>query len=1065
MELHGYLDHGYRVLSHPDSNKTDPEILEHAEHVELPELDRQKVIDLKLEGNKGAELYRLLLVAQCNALHSALPFLFERVDDETELVLPNNLLHSDSIIRKLVASIDEEDWQEVEIIGWLYESYISERYEAVIGKVVASEDIPAATQRFTPKWIVKYLVQNTLGRQWLATYPHSPLRAQMKYYVEPAEQTPEVQEQLRSLTPVSLNPEEISLLDPACGSGHILVEAYDLFKAIYQERGYRARDIPALILRKNLFGLEIDDRAAQLAAFALVMKARADDRRILKEGTVQPNILALQESMGLDARDVTAALNAPILKEKQPPSEYLFEEIEDADHPLFSRKAMAEEGHVAQADVATLLELFEDAKTFGSLIRVPPKLAAELPDIGQRARAVAKHGNLVTQTAAKTFLTLVEQAALLARQFDAVVGNPPYMGKRGMNTLLKQFMKKVFPIAKADIYAAFILRGLTYVRPNRHLGLITLHNWMFTDTYEKLRKELLSTCSITSTAHLGPRAFEAITGEVVQTVAFCCGKFHINHFSTVVSRLVGYDGEQKESQLHNPLNRFVLPSQDDLSAIPGSPIAYWIPRQWIAIYRTSPLLTAIATTAVGLQTGENEKFLRQWHEINIQSVSTRSDSRTSSNNSGCRWFPHNKGGLYRKWYGNLDFVVDWERDGQRIKQDKQAKLKVGAITENNSKCWNQDRYFQEGVAWTDVGADRFGARLQPKGCVFDIASPVAFTPSPHFVLGLLNSVVASQILNALNPTLHFNSGNVSTIPVPEACDSDFQSTITEIVGQLVDLAKRDWDSVETSWDFQVFPILENKAVTVLESYQAAVAASQNRFRLMKRLEEDNNFHFIHAYDLQGELSPVVPDDQITLYRPEREEDMRRLLSYAIGCMMGRYSLGKPGLIYALSGNIGFDPGQYKTFPADDDGIVPLLETDWGIPDDVANRLVEFIGVAWPREHLEVNLKFIADSLGPAKDERPRDTIRRYLATGFFKDHLRWYKRRPIYWLFSSGKQRAFQASSICTATTRACWPGCGRNTSSRSWARSPPASSNWKATRPGRPRPRTAGSWKRSRTH
>ena len=455
MELHGYLDHGYRVLSHPEGKPT-PEILEHAEHVDLPGLKKETVIDLKLAGNKEGELYRLLLTAQCNALHTAMPFLFEKIDDETELLLPDNLLHSDSLIRKLVSEIDEEDWQEVEIIGWLYQFYISEKKDEVIGKVVASEDIPAATQLFTPNWIVKYLVQNTLGRQWLATYPQSALRQQMEYYIEPAEQTPEVQEQLKAITPTSLNPEELTLLDPACGSGHILVEAYDLFKAIYQERGYRAKDIPALILQKNLFGLEIDDRAAQLAAFALMMKARADDRRIF-DSEAKPNILAFQDSQGMDAADITHALNSPINKEDVP-SEYLFEEIEEEKAGLFSKKALAEKGHVSQADIASLLELFENAKTFGSLIQIPPKLAAKLPEIEKRLDDVLKYGDL-THASAHVLKPLLQQARLLARQYDAVVANPPYMGSKFYSTTLKALVTREYKEAKADLYSCFMQRN------------------------------------------------------------------------------------------------------------------------------------------------------------------------------------------------------------------------------------------------------------------------------------------------------------------------------------------------------------------------------------------------------------------------------------------------------------------------------------------------------------------------------------------------------------------------------------------------------------------------------
>jgi hypothetical protein len=450
MELHDYLENGesgasYRVLSNPDKDKPTPEILEKAEHVTLESLDRQKVIDLKLDGTKEVELYRLLLIAECNALNTAMPFLFEKIDDETELVLPDNLLHSDSLIRKLVNEIDEEDWQQVEIIGWLYQFYISEKKDEVIGKVVASGDIPAATQLFTPNWIVKYLAQNTLGRQWLATYPHSSLRQQMAYYIEPAEQTPEVQEQLKAITPKSLNPEEITLLDPACGSGHILVEAYDLFRAIYQERGYRAKDIPRLILQNNLFGLEIDDRAAQLAAFALMMKARADDRRFFNS-EAKPNILAFQSSQGMNAADITHSLNVPINKEDAP-SEYLFEEIEEEKAGLFSKKALAEEGHVSQADIAYLLELFENAKTSGSLIRIPLNLAAKLLELENRLDDVLKYGDL-THATTQVIKPLLQQARLLARQYDAVVANPPYMGGKYFTGTLKDFAAENYKDAR-----------------------------------------------------------------------------------------------------------------------------------------------------------------------------------------------------------------------------------------------------------------------------------------------------------------------------------------------------------------------------------------------------------------------------------------------------------------------------------------------------------------------------------------------------------------------------------------------------------------------------------------
>ena len=577
MEIHGYLDHGYRVLSPAPSGRGPgeggrgegqngaavPEIVEHAEHVDLPGLDRQKVVELKLDGTKDAELYRMLLVAQCNALHAAMPFLFERIDDETELLLPDNLLHSDSLMRKMVREIDEEDWQEVEIIGWLYQFYISERKDEVIGKVVKSEDIPAATQLFTPNWIVKYLVQNSLGRQWLATYPSSPLRQKMEYYIEPAEQTPEVQEQLKAITLTSLNPEELSLLDPACGSGHILVEAYDVLKAIYQERGYRAKDIPRLILEKNLFGLEICDRAAQLAAFALMMKARADDRRIFGSG-IQPQVLAVQESKGLDAREITEALNPPIFKGELPPSESLFEEIDEEKSPLFARKNLGETGEFPQSDVAQLIGLFKHGKSFGSLIRVPDTLAHKLPAIAQRIEDVLKHGRMFERSAAKSLRPLLEQAEVLTATFDALVTNPPYMGRKYMNPLLRDYASKANPDCDSDLFAIFTERALHAVRPHGYMGLMTPFVWMFLSSYEHLRKAII--CSNSLTSLIRPEYHAFFDSAYVPVCAFVARKSPLRFRGTFI------DLSQFYGEAEQPIRAWRL------SEVPGVRIAIWLRR-------------------------------------------------------------------------------------------------------------------------------------------------------------------------------------------------------------------------------------------------------------------------------------------------------------------------------------------------------------------------------------------------------------------------------------------------------------------------------------------------------
>jgi hypothetical protein len=1049
MEVHGYLDHGYRVLSgRPTTDNTDgtdkksdssssvksvlsvvnlPEILVHAEHVDLPGLKKEAVIDLKLAGNKEAELYRLLLTAQCNALNTAMPFLFEKIDDETELLLPDNLLHSDSLIRKLVGEIDEEDWQQVEIIGWLYQFYISEKKDEVIGKVVASEDIPAATQLFTPNWIVKYLVQNTLGRQWLATYPQSALRQQMKYYIEPAEQTPEVQEQLKAIKPTSLNPEELTLLDPARGSGHILVEAYDLFKAIYQERGYRAKDIPALILQKNLFGLEIDDRAAQLAAFALMMKARADDRRIF-DSEAKPNVVALQDSQGMNAADLTLALNAPVNKEDVP-TEYLFEEIQEEKDGLFSKKALAEKGHVSQGDIASLLALFENGKTFGSLIQLPPKLAAKLPEIEKRLNDVLKFGDL-THATARVLKPLLEQARLLGRQYDAVVANPPYMGNRGMNPVLKGFATDQFPRSKSDLFAMFIERGCAFAAVPGRLGFITMHSWMFLSSFEDLRQRIVQTTSIETLAHLGPRAFSTISGEVVQTVAFTTFTKGIGSLRPNCFGLTSGDEDEKRANLLERRKRHSHMAMEDFAAVQGSPLAYWMSDAMRQAFRLGKPLAEIAVPRVGLQTGDNNRFLRLWQEVAIEKIGFGAESSDEARRTNRKWFPYNKGGGHRKWYGNNEYVVNWKDDGSEIKSFTPRSV-----------IRNPGFYFKPSITWSDITTSTFAARLCPKGFLFDVKDSSGF-PSDTLrlaLLALLCSRLLEKFMKILNPTTTFQVGDLSR--VPGFFDRLDLSELDPLVERAVELAKSDWDSEETSWDFARHPLI-SRSVTVQAAFAGWEADCGQHVRELMGLEQTSNRLFIDAYGLQGELSPEVPDEQITLYRPDQEEDIKRLLSYALGCMMERYSLDKPGLIYAHSGNQDFDPSQYKTFRADDDGIIPLLETDWGIRDDATNRFVEFVDVVWlgnlttdstdntdKKEKgksvsslsvlsvssvvkssplLEENLKFVADSLGPNNGEQPRDTIRRYLATGFYRHHLSMYKKRPIYWLFSSGKQRAFQ---------------------------------------------------------
>lgn len=984
MELHGYLDHTYRVLSHPEGSST-PEVVEHAEHVDLPGLDKNEVIELKLDATKESALYRLLLVAQCNALSSAMPFLFERIDDETELLLPENLLHSDSLIRKLVQEIPEELWDQIEIIGWIYQFYISEKKDQVIGKVVKSEDIPAATQLFTPNWIVKCMVQNSLGAQWLATYPQSPLKGQMEYYIESAEQTEEVEAQIAEITPKELNPEELTLIDPACGSGHILVEAYDLLKAIFLERGYRAKDVPRLILEKNLFGLEIDDRAAQLAAFALMMKARADDRRLFERG-VKLNVVALMDSTSFDA-------------------ERLAQGVRLADYAL------------RPTDLTELKRVFEHATTFGSLIQVSEGLATKLAALMQLSEATSE--DLFVSDALGHMGALVRQAAMLTAQYDAVVANPPYMGGKGMNPLVKSFAKDHFPDAKSDLFGCFIERGCTLAKRDGRIAMVTMQSWMFLSSFEKMRQRLLTETTICAMAQIGYNSFPSMNSKIAQATVFAIANaFIANHLGVYINlNRAPQSADKRELFLRRePQNRFEVASRE-FHKIPGSPIAYWVSARVREAFDVLPSMKAVAPTRQGLATGDNNRFLRCWYEVAHPKISL--DGPVSgSDQRARRWFPCNKGGEFRRWYGNNDFIVNWGNDGEEIKAfvDEHGRLR--------SRPQNESYYFREGLTWSAITSSGLSMRYSPETHMFETKGAMCFPSSREAlwaVLGFTNSRLVDVFLSATSPTLDFHEGPVGNLPYQYVGDA------VGGVERSVMIARNDWDAYERSWDFRAIPILTaspDSTAALESSYIAWITKNRDLVAELKRLEEENNRLFIDAYGLAGELMPDVHLDEITLtvnpayrYRGNlteeeqwirfREDSMQELISYAIGCMLGRYSLDEPGLVYAQSGNEGFDASRYRTFPADADGIVPLTHAEW-FDDDACNRLIEFISVAWAGTHLEENLIFMAESLSPNKKESSRDTIRRYLCDSFFKDHLQTYKKRPIYWLFSSGKQKAFQ---------------------------------------------------------
>jgi type II restriction/modification system DNA methylase subunit YeeA len=979
MELHDYLGHGRRVLSHPE-HPTGFQILEECTELtygnsgeagELPDLTHERVVELKLDGTKDEELYRELLLAQCHALHKAMPFLFETIDDETELLLPENLTKTDSLIHDLITDLAESDWESIEVVGWLYQFYISEKKDEVIGKVVKSEDIPAATQLFTPNWIVKYMVQNSLGAQWLATYPESPLKAQMEYYIEPAEQTDEVNAQLKAITPESLNPEELTLIDPASGSGHILVEAYDLFKAIYLERGYRQRDIAQHILEKNLFGLDIDQRAAQLTGFAVMMKGREDDRRLFERG-VKLNVMAILDSTNLEVDTL----------------------VHGIDLSQFSLSA---------EDLIALKELFEHATTFGSLIQVPELLAEKLPALKQLSEINSQ--DMFVKEVLERLAPLVMQAEILAAQYYAVVANPPYMGSGGMNSTIKVFAKGHYEMSKSDLFSCFIERGFDFLKKAGFNAMVTMQSWMFLSSFKSMRENILKTKSIHSISHME----NGVMGISFGTCAAIIRNFKLPDYIASYSYTAMSDLNRQLIPIEFPAknDRFKFVSQKEFMKIPGNPLAYWVSKSFFNSFSTSIGDVRDFAEAEGKNvTTDNERFVRFWWEVQFPDVGR----------SPKKWFSFAKGGPYRKWFGNEIDVVDWSTSALEHYRAAPAGRLI------KSEYW-----FMQGITWSKVTSGRPSFRLLDTDQTYQEVAVLFTEKNRHQlspVLGLLNSIVAENILAVISPTLNYQLDDICRIPWQLKSD-DTESAL--IVSTLIELSKVDSNSIESALHFSNLPLLRIEVdtnPTIQASYTGWTAENKNSINVTKTLEEKNNNLFIDAYGLQNELSAEVSIEQITLtvnpaYRYGikdseeerntrfREDTMEELVSYAIGCMMGRYSLDEPGLIYANSGNEGFDASRYISFPADDDGIVPLTDKEW-FADDAANRLVEFISVAWDASHLEENLNFLAANLSPKKGEDSRDTIRRYLCDKFYKDHMQTYKKRPIYWLFSSGKQKAFQ---------------------------------------------------------
>lgn len=999
MELRGWLACGCMVLG-SESSTGLPAILDHLADLDdtvFPAEVLARARELRLAGDREEELYHLLLIAQCNALHACLPLLFEKVSDTSELLLPDNLLYSDSVIRRLVREIPDEDWESVEIIGWLYQFYISEKKAAVIGKTVKTEDIPAATQLFTPNWIVQYMVQNTLGRQWLAAAPDSSLREHMPYYIEPAAQEDRVREALAAATPTGLEPERLTLLDPACGSGHILVEAYNIFKCIYQERGYRSRRIPRLILENNLFGLDIDPRAAQLTQFVLLMLARKDDSRILEDPPAM-HVMALHTSRLWQDQAAREALADCLLQDLPANGDARQLSLLDA------RPDTADAGDLRQA-LDALLRLFAQADAFGSLLRVPDSLRRALPDLRRCLENARDTGSELCRAQAEALEPLLRQAELLSRTYDCVVANPPYMGSKGQNAALKTFLKDEYNDAKSDLFSAFILRNLELTREHGQLGFMSPFVWMFISSYEKLRQFIIAEKCITSLVQLEYSGFD---GATVPICTYTFENSKLPRYKGSYIRLSDFRGAENQGPktleaIQNPAcGWFFTATAEDFKKIPGNPVAYWIKSTNLFLDNT---LRKSFTSGGRNKTHNNDKYIHFFWEINKNSN---------------HWIIYNNGGDFRKYAGNEYQVVDWSDNARN-----EYSLHGGLC---NRKFWNK-----EGITWSLITSAKNSFRIKTWYSQYSSGSPTIFNSNfvcEKKVLALLNSPVSHYFLKAINPTLNTTVNDVLSLPFQENIISN---KVIYDAERCIIISKSDWDAYETSWDFQCLPLLlpEHRSRNLKEAYASVRTQWQVMTDEMQQLEEENNRVFIEAYGLQDELTPDVPLKEITLtcnpfYRygmdAEQADDatgdaleerlradsVKELLSYAIGCMMGRYSLDAAGLVYAAAGNVGFDAGKYTTFPADEDGIVPLGDMPW-FDDDAAHRFREFCLAVWGEESLEENLRFVADQLDPKRGETPEATIRRWLSGKFFKDwHCKIYKKRPIYWLFSSGKHKAFE---------------------------------------------------------
>ena len=954
MEVNGYLPSHIRIFTN-EAGEFKPQILTEAIHLDLEGLNKEKVYELE-NNNKTEELFKYLLVVQCNALNSILPGMFQRIDDYTELLLPDNLLREGSVIEKLISSIPEDNFNvttengQIEIIGWLYQYYISEKHDKVVdplhGKVIKKEEVPAATQLFTTDWVVRYLIDNSVGRFWVERTPNSHLAEQLTYFVKPKNG------ELNTVDE-KITPQDVTVLDPCVGSGHFLIYAFDVLMKIYVEYGYSERDAAVEIIKSNIFGLDIDGRATQLAYFSVMMKARQYDRRFFTKG-IQPHIYEIQESNYIDSAAV---------------------------------EVFCENDAELKKDIRVLIDTLIDAKEYGSIIQVPSINFAKIND-----RLMNIENTLYDNYFNGYFKSLIKTAEVLSNKYAVVATNPPYLNK--FDSKLKSFIVNNYADYKGDLFSVFMYQNFRYCKKDGFTGFMTPMVWMFIQTYEKLRKFIIEKKEIVTLIQMEYSAYEEATVPICSFV-LRNGKMNLKALCFKLSDFRGGMAIQNQKVLdalrdHN-CGYFFESEQDNFLKIPGSPVAFWVSETMLGIY-THNAVSKYMNCKSGIMTGSDD-YVRFWYEPNIFKI--KFDCRSHSDMADYTWFPLNSGGDYRKWFGNNSKVVNLYHDGFAIKSNVK-----------NYRLRDQKLYFQKGITWGRITSSQIAFRDVAEGSLFGDAGPIGFIENNrYYVLGFLTSKVVYELLQITNPTLNFQVHDIMNLPL--IIDSGSISVVEQLVMDNVEMSRNEWDSFESSCFFSNHPFIDFKqknteVTSIRQSFDYWRMISEDRFSKLKNNEEELNRIFIGIYGLQDELTPDVEDKDVTVRKADMQRDIKSFISYAVGCMFGRYSLDIPGLVYAGG---TWDPSKYTTFPADADAILPICDDEY-FEDDIVGLFITFVKKVYGEETLEENLQFIADALGGKGTSR--EIIRNYFISGFYADHVKVYQKRPIYWLFDSGKKNGFK---------------------------------------------------------